>query len=126
MNRELSKIFREISVLLEIKGVPFKPQAYEKVAYVVESLEEDLGDIYKKGDRKALEEIPGVGASIADHIEEYIKTGRIKNYDKLKKEFPVDIEGLRSVEGVGPKMILKLYKKLGVKNLEELEKAAQA
>ena len=126
MNRELSKIFREISVLLEIKGVPFKPQAYERVAYAVDSLEEGLADTYKDGGLKALEEIPGVGKSIAEKIEEYIKTGRVKEYDKLKKEFPVDIESLRSVEGVGPKMILKLYKKLGIKNLDQLEKAAKA
>ena len=126
INQGLSKIFREISVLLEIKEVSFKPQAYEKVAYAVDSLEEDLGDVYKEGGLKALKAIPGVGESIADHIEEYIKTGRVKEYDKLKKEFPVDIESLRSVEGVGPKMILKLYKKLGIKNLEQLEKSAKA
>ena len=47
INTELSKIFREIAVFLEIKEVSFKPQAYEKVAYTIESLEEDLADIYK-------------------------------------------------------------------------------
>ena len=126
MNSELAKIFREISVFLQIKGVAFKPQAYEKVAYALESLEEDLGDIYKSGGLKALENIPGVGKNIAEKIEEYIKTHRIKNYDRLKKELPVDIEGLRSVEGIGPKTILHLYKKLGIKNLEQLEKFARA
>ena len=73
-----------------------------------------------------MKDIPGVGTSIADHIEEYIKTGHIKDYEKLKKELPVDIEGLRAVEGIGPKTILHLYKKLGIKNLDQLEKAAKA
>lgn len=126
LNHELSKIFRGISVLLEMKEVSFKPQAYEKVASVLDSLEEDVGDIYKLNGLKALEDIPGVGSSIAEHIEEYIKSGHIRNYDKLKKQFPVDVEGLKSVEGVGPKTILHLYKKLGIKNLEQLEKAAKA
>ena len=126
LNQVLSKIFREMAVFLEIKGVAFKPQAYEKVSEVLENLEEDVKDIYKNGDLKALENIPGVGASIAEHIEEYIKTGHIKNYEKLKKELPVDIECLRSVEGVGPKTILLLYKKLKIKNLEKLEEAAKA
>ena len=126
INNELSKIFREMAVCLEIKGVAFKPQAYDKVADVLETLEENVGDIYKSQGLKALEDIPGVGASIAEHIEEYIKTGHIKNYEKLKKELPVDIEGLRSVEGVGPKTILLLYKKLKVKNIDDLEKAAKA
>ncbi len=126
MNQELSKIFGEIAVLLEMKGVAFKPRAYEKVADIIGSLEEDLKDIYKAGGSKALEDIPGVGRGIAEKIEEYIKTGHIKEYEKLKKELPVDIEGLRAVEGVGPKTILHLYKKLGIKNLEQLEKAAKA
>src|SRR3989344_5871140 len=125
INSELSKIFKEISVFLEIKGVLFKPQAFEKVAYTVGSLEEDLKDIYKEGGLKALEDIPGIGQGIAERIEEYIKSHRIKDYDRLKKELPVDIESLRSVEGIGPKMILKLYKKLGIKNLEQLEKTAR-
>ena len=125
-NQELSKIFKEISVLLEIKGIAFKPQAYEKVAYTLDSLEEDLLDIYRKGGIKNLKDISGVGQNIAEKIEEYIKTGHIKEYERLKKEFPVDIESLRSVEGVGPKMIQKLYKKLGIKNLDQLEKAARA
>ncbi|MDP3792638.1 MAG: DNA polymerase/3'-5' exonuclease PolX [bacterium] len=124
-NNELSKIFREIAVFLEIKGVAFKPQAFEKVASVLDSLEEDVSTIYQKGGLKALENIPGVGSGIAERMEEYIKTGHIKDHDKLKKELPVDIEDLRLVEGVGPKMILKLYKKLGIKNLEQLEKAAK-
>ncbi len=114
-----------MSILLEMKGVDFKPRAYEKVADVMENLNEDIGDIYKQGNLKALEDIPGVGPSIAEHIEEYIKNGHIKNYDKLKKEFPIDIAGLKAVEGVGPKTILLLYKKLGIKNLEQLEKAAK-
>lgn len=125
-NHELVKILREIAVLLEMKGVAFKPQAYERVSDIIGSLEEDVADIYKRGGFKALEDIPGVGKGIAERIEEYIKTGRIKDYDKLKKELPVDIEGLRSVEGVGPKTILHLYKELGIKNLEQLEKAAKA
>ena len=126
VNQEIAKIFKEMAILLEIKEVPFKPQAYEKVAYVVGLLQEDLGDIYKDRGLEGLERIPGVGAGIAGHIEEYIKTGHVKNYDKLKKELPVDIEGLRSVEGIGPKMILKLYKELRVRNLGDLEKEAKA
>jgi DNA polymerase (family X) len=126
MNSELSKIFKETSVLLEMKGVSFKPQAYEKAAYVIESLEEDLEDIYKNGGIKFLEKVPGVGTGIAEHIVEYIRTGHIKAYDKLKKELPIDIEGLSAVEGIGPKTILHLYKKLGIKNLKQLEEEAKA
>ncbi len=115
-----------MSILLEMKEVEFKPRAYEKVASIIEVLAEDVGDIYKYGGRKALEDIPGVGPSIGEKIEEYIKTKHIKEYEKLKKAIPVDIEGLASVEGIGPKTILRLYKKLGIKTRNQLEKAATA
>ncbi len=125
-NQELVKILYEMAALLEIKEVAFKPQAYERAAYSIESLGEDVDEIYKKGGLKALEDIPGVGQGIAERIEEYIKTGRIADHDKLKKSFPVDIGGLMAIEGVGPKMVKKLYQKLGIKNARELEAAAKA
>jgi len=123
-NREVSKILYEMAILLEMKEVAFKPQAYEKAAHSIESLSESVKEIYEKGGLKALEDIPGVGPGIAERIEELIKTRHVKDYDRLKKQIPVDIEGLASIEGIGPKMILKLYKKLGIKNREQLEKAA--
>ena len=125
VNYNLAKILREISVLLEMKGVDFKPQAYEKAAHSIEMLEQDVLEIYKEGGIKALEDIPGVGRGIAERIEEYLKTRHIEDYDKLKKQIPAQIDELSSVEGVGPKMILKLYKKLGIKTRDQLEKAAQ-
>ena len=114
-----------MSVLLEIKGVDFKPQAYEKAAHSIEMLEEDVRGIYKGGGIKALEDIPGVGKGIAERIEEYLKTHHIKDYDKLKKQIPVKIDELSAIEGVGPKMILRLYKELGIKTRVQLEKAAK-
>src|SRR3989338_3574870 len=107
VNSELAKILYEMAVFLEMKDVPFKPRAFEKAAESVEALEKDVKEIYKSGGTKTLmSEISGVGKGIAEKIEEYIKTRRIKDYEKMKKEIPVDISGLRSVEGMGPKFII--------------------
>ncbi len=125
INQEIAKILREISLYLQIKNVPFKPQAYEKAALALNSLEEDIEEIYNKEGKKGLEKIPGVGESIADKIEEYLQKGKVKYYEKLKKELPVDILGLTSVEGIGPKMVKALYKKLHITNLSELKEAAE-
>ena len=125
-NQEVAKILYEISELLEMKDIPFKPRAYEKAALAIENLEEEVEEIYNKGGLKALKEIPGVGESIAEKIEEIIKTGHLKYYEKLKKKMPVDLEEITAVEGVGPKMVMKLYKHLGIKTLHDLEKAAKA
>jgi DNA polymerase (family 10) len=125
-NQELAKIFYEIADYLEMEGVAFKPYAYQKAALALETLEEDVWDLYHKGGMKALEDIPGVGKSIAEKIEEYLKTGTIKYYKDLKKKMPFHLEELISVEGLGPKKAKLLYEKLGIRNLQDLEKAAKA
>lgn len=125
-NQAIAEILKEIAEYLEMQDVPFKPRAYEKVAGVIAGLEEEVAEIYKRGGVKALEEIPGVGKGIAEKIEELLKTGRIKDYENLKKKTPVDLASLGAIEGLGPKSIKKLYQELGVRNIKDLEKAAQA
>ena len=123
-NLEIAKIFREMAALYEMQETPFKPHAYERVARSLESFGKSAADLYREGGLTALEKIPGVGRSIAFHIEELLKTGELKIYKKLKKSIPVDLDELLSIEGVGPKTIQVLYKKLKIKNIRDLEAAA--
>jgi DNA polymerase (family 10) len=125
-NREVARIIAEIGEFLDMEGIPFKPRAYEKAAQAVGDLDQPLSEMYQTGGLKALEQIPGVGASIAKKIEELLKTGHLKYYDELKKKIPVDLSGLRKIEGLGPKSIKKLYEELGIKTVSDLEKAAKA
>ena len=82
-NQELSKIFFEIADYLEIDGVSFKPYAFRKVALSLDSLKQDVAEIYRNGGVKALYEISGVGEGIAKAIEEYLKNGKIKHFEEL-------------------------------------------
>ena len=84
-NRKLANILYEISNLLDIKSVAFKPSAYRKAARALEELPEDIASLYKEQGRQGLEKIPGVGKSIAKKIEEYLKKGKIGYYEKLKQ-----------------------------------------
>jgi len=124
-NKEIAKILSEISVYLEMEGEMFKPRVYEKAALAIELLDKPLKDIYKTQGLKGIENIEGVGLSIAEKIEELLKTGELKYYKQLKKKYPIDLENLLRIEGLGPKLIKKLYEKLKIKNIADLEKAAQ-
>ncbi len=124
-NRDVAEILRQIAFLLEMEGVEFKPRAYEKAAYAVEALEEPIEELYARGGMKALEEIPGVGKSIAQKIEELLRTGRMSYYEELRRKYPIDLASLMGIEGVGPKTIRALYEALGITTLEQLEEAAR-
>ncbi len=125
-NQAIAEILKEIAMHLEMQEIPFKPRAYEKVADVIGGLEEEIAEIYKRGGVKALEEIPGVGRGIAERIEELLKTGRSKYYEELKKKTPVDLSSLSAIEGLGPKSVKKLYQKLHVRSIGDLERVARA
>lgn len=125
-NQELANIFYEISSFLKMKGIQFKPYAYQKAATTLENLEKDVSTIYQEGGLESLKEIPDIGESIAKKIQEYLETGKIKYYQELKKKMPVNIKELTAIEGIGPKTVKKLYRKLGVKTLKDLEKAARS
>lgn len=125
-NREITDILNAFAAYLDMKNIPFKPRAYEKAALAIESLDEAIEDIYGRGGLKALELIPGVGMSIAKKIEEYLKTGTVKEFEKLEKKMPVKMRELLSIEGVGPRTIKILYEKLKIKDVASLKKAARA
>ncbi len=124
-NQELASIFSAMAAYLEMDEIPFKPQAYEKAALILENLPVDVEEIYKREGEKGLQKIPGIGKRIANKIVEYLHTGKIKEYEKMRKKVPVKINELMKVEGLGPKMIKELYQHLKITNLEQLEKAAQ-
>jgi len=115
-----------MAVFYEMEGVSFKPRAYEKAAEAVGSHRESAADLFKSGGEKSLMEISGVGPGIAAHIAALLKKKTFPEYQKLKKKYPLNMDELTSIEGLGPKTILLLWKKLGIKDLKDLERAARA
>src|SRR3989344_7430809 len=98
-NEEVARILYEVSEYLAMQNVAFKPRAYEKASQAITDLEEEVSDIYKEGGLKALNTIPGVGVSIAEKIEELLKTGELKYYQELKKKTPVNLSQFVGIEG---------------------------
>lgn len=125
INDEIAKIFFDIANYLKAQDIPFKPQAYEKAALILQNMEQDIKEVYEKGGIKALKALPGIGESMAQKIQEYIETGKIQYYEELKKQLPVNLTEISAIEGVGPKRAKVLYERLGIKTLDDLEKAAK-
>ena len=119
-NQLIISILNNIADILDLQEVKFKPQAYRRVAVSVSALQEPIEEIYERGE---LYELKGVGEHIGLKIEEIIKTGKLKYYEKLKKQTKIDIEALGAIPFLGPKKIKALYQKLGIKNVRDLKKA---
>ncbi len=122
-NKELAKMFYEIADALEFKGeLTFKVNAYRKAARALEELSEDIENIYKKGE---LKKIPGVGEGIAKKIKEYLETGKMKKYEEALDGVPKSLLALMQIQNLGPRTLALAYKKLGVKNLEDLKRVIE-
>ncbi len=125
-NSEIAAILYDIADMLEMQGVAFKPVAYRKAARSIEEHSESLEQLYAAGGRGALLQVKGVGEGIADKLEELLKTGKLKYYSRLRKNFPEHISALMEVPGLGPKKIKVLHEKLRIKGIDDLRKAASA
>lgn len=125
-NAEIAAHLEETGILYAMLDQPFKPRAYERAAGEVAQFGGDVASLYKEKGAKGLREIPGVGPGIAAHIASLLETGTFSEYEKLHEKVPVDVRELTSVEGLGPKTVMLLYKKLGIRNLAQLEAAAKA
>lgn len=123
INEDIIKIFSEMADILEIQNVQWKPRAYRTAAMAIRDLREDLAAIYKREGFEGLENVPGVGEGIANKIIEYIKTGKIKEHERLKKAIPIGLRTIMDVPGMGPKKAHTLYKKLDIRTMNDLKKA---
>jgi DNA polymerase (family 10) len=124
-NQEIAAVLYNMADILEMQDVAWKPRAYRTAARAIDNLSEPIELIFQKGGIKALEELPGVGEGIGKKIVQYIETGKVDEYEKLKKLVPKHIDILMKIPGIGPKKVKMLSSKLKIKTVAQLEKAAK-
>jgi DNA polymerase (family X) len=123
INEEAAGLLREYAELTQITGGDvFRARNYEKAARSVRGWGEDISQL----DAKGLRAIPGVGASIAAKVAEYLTTGHIAALDELRAKIPAGVLELTRVPGLGPKRALQLNHDLGISSVDELAEAVKA
>jgi len=128
-NAALVKIFYKMSSLLAAAGVDWKPAAYRKAAASLEGLDRDVKAVYKEGGLKALDGIEGVGKGIAEKIEQYIKTGKIQQYEKLMGAKKADLKkapAKKAPKDRGPARAYADVKKVAEKVVGHLKNSVRA
>jgi DNA polymerase (family 10) len=121
---EISEIFEEIAVLLELKGEnPFKARAYTNAARALDQFEGDFGQLVAEN---RLGELPGLGEALRQKITDLVRTGRLDYYEKLRASVPEGLLAMMEIPALGPKKIKALHERLSITNVAELEAACQA
>ena len=121
-NSDVASVLYEIGEILTVKGDIFRSRAYQMAAQRITALTEDIRAIKARGE---LESIPGVGKSISAVISEVLDTGQSKVLEELRESLPKGVRDLMELEGVGPKLAMRLNQELGVASIDDLEKAAK-
>ncbi len=122
--RALAEAFDLLADLSEIRGeVRFKVLAYRRAA---EAVREAGDSIFEMDSPAELRKIPGIGEAIASKILEFRETGTIGKLEELKEEIPEGVVSLLRVPNLGPRRVRLLFEELGVRSLEDLQRAAES
>jgi DNA polymerase (family 10) len=120
----VARALREIGTLLELEGEnPFKVRAYENGARAVEGLTEELGGLVEAG---RLREVKGIGEALAKKITELHRTGTTELLERLRDTYPPGTLELVRIPEIGPKKAAALIAALGLRTLDDLERACVA
>ncbi len=122
-NQQIAHIFQHIANMLAIQNANrHRVFAYQRAAEIVAHLERNAADVWRED---KLTEIPGIGKTLAEKIEELLTTGKLELHERLKKEVPSGVVDMLRIPDVGPKTAGRLWKELGLTTIKALEKAAR-
>lgn len=124
-NMELARIFSQMADCYRYLGPDerFRANAYAGAAQTLRNMQEPVEALAT--DIQQLEDLKNIGKSIAEKIIEFLATGQIQTFEKLKKKVPFSLLELMDIEGFGPATLRLLHDKLGITTKEELLKAIE-
>lgn len=123
-NEDVAETLERVADLLEAQDAnPFRVRAYRNAVATLRELDRPVRELLDEGGTKALEELPGIGASLASAIRESVYTGRLGMLDRLEGQVsPEDL--FTTVPGIGDELARRIHAELAIDTLEELELAA--
>ncbi len=122
-NSEIAAAFEELATLYELDGaVVYRVVAYRTAAKSIRESGVSVADMATKG---AVQELSGIGKTIAEKITALVNGGSIPAADKLKARIPAGLVQVTNIPGLGPKRTRLLHAQLGIESLEDLRQAAE-
>lgn len=117
-NKTLAAIFKDIAACYRfLEESPFRAIAYDKASRSIAALSDDITTYIAAG---TVEDIPGVGESMAEDIEAFAVDGTVPRFEKLKSKVPIDLLELMDISGFGPQSLKTIYSQLHLQTKEEI------
>ncbi|KKB34818.1 DNA polymerase/3'-5' exonuclease PolX [Bacillus thermotolerans] len=114
--KDIIRLLERIALYMELKGEnAFKVSAFRKAAAALEADDRSLSEI------DDVTKLPGIGKGTSAVIKEYQETGESAVLQELQQGVPEGLIPLLKLPGLGGKKIAKLYKELGVQNMDDLK-----
>ncbi len=124
-NKAAARFLTETADLMEIDNQDsFRVRSYRRAAEAIDTLPQQLSEIVE--DSKKLLEIPGIGKSMAAHLQQIYKSGKLDLHNELLKKYGASILELLKIQGLGPKTIALLWSAHHINDVEGVEKLARA
>jgi DNA polymerase (family X) len=122
-NAEIADAFEELASLYELDGaVVYRVVAYRNAAKAIREAGVSVAEMAREG---RVDQLAGVGKTIAEKIDALLETGSIPSADKLKARIPAGLIEITRIPGLGPKRAKLLHEHLDVSSLDELRRAAE-
>jgi DNA polymerase (family X) len=123
-NGEIAEAFEELASLYELDGaVVYRVVAYRNAAKAIREAGVSVAELARQG---RVEELNGVGTTIAEKIDALLETGSIPSADRLKERIPSGLVEVTRIPGLGPKRARMLHEQLGITSLDDLREAADS
>jgi DNA polymerase (family 10) len=123
-NKQIARILRETAQLLEIDGAIIgRYRSYEKAAELIDGLPESIEQLVKEPEK--LEELPGIGERMVEHLQEIVKTGDYALRKKLLKKYPATLLDVLQLQSLGPKKVAFLWSNFKAATVADVEKIAK-
>ncbi len=118
----IAALLRELAVYYELDGDRHRAFAFDRAARAVDG----ANGLARLIDEGRLEELPGVGPSIARVIAELARTGTVGVLERLRERWPPVVIELAQLPKVGVPKARKIYQALAPANLDAVAELCRA
>jgi DNA polymerase (family 10) len=116
-NKAISRALRLLSQVMELHELnSFKIKSVANAAFKIDKLPFQIA----AKPVAEMEQIDGIGKSIASKVNELLTSGTIQELEQLLLDTPAGIVEMLAIKGIGPKKIAVIWRELQIENIGEL------